>query len=68
MGKSRRRRFDGLDHFTQDNGRERGLPEMGDGPAQETSPMGHATFTKSNEEMRRRQARREKMRRYSDDD
>jgi len=67
VGKTRKDRFKGLNHFTQENGRVRGLPDMGDGPWQETGTMGHATHTKNKEEMRRRQARREKMNRWEDD-
>ena len=68
MGKTRKDRFKGRMFFEQENGRIRGPEDMGEGPWQETSPMGHGTHTKSKEEMRRRQARREKMNRYSDDD
>ena len=68
MGKSRRReKFNGLMHLTQANGRVRKPEGMGDGPWQETSDMGHATRTKTKEEMIRRKLRREKMNRYEED-
>lgn len=67
MGKSRKSRFKGLMHFTQANGRERKPEGMGEGPWQETGTMGHATATKSKEEIVRRKLRREKMNRYEED-
>jgi hypothetical protein len=67
VGKNRKSRFKGLLHFTQANGRERKPEGMGEGPWQETGTMGHATKTKTKEEMRRRALRREKMNRYEED-
>ena len=67
MGKRRKRRFEGLLHFTQANGRERGPEDTGDGPWQERTDMGHATHTKNKEEMRRREARRAKQARYEEE-
>lgn len=68
MGKTRKDRFKGRKFFDQDNGRERGPEDMGDGTFQDTHPMGHSTFTKTREEERRRKARREKMNRWCDED
>lgn len=64
MGKSRNK---GRLFFTQQNGRERGLPGNGNGPWQETSPMGHATVTKTKGDIERREARKAKERRWEED-
>lgn len=61
MGKSRRR------FITQANGRERGTEGMGDGPAQETMPILHATMTKSRHQQEIRQARKDKQNRWEDE-
>lgn len=46
---------------TQKNGRERGLPGMGDGALPETSPLARATKTPSKVEKQRKQEKKEKQ-------